>query len=109
MGEGRGGKRPNAGRKRTAEKYESAIQQAEKRIADRLPELIDGIFDLARGGDYKATAYLIDRVMGKPMQAVEQTGPGGGPLRVIVEYEDSFSAVEGETTEAASGTGEDYS
>jgi len=46
----RGGARAGAGRKRTADKYASKINAAEKRIADRLPQLIDNLLYLANGG-----------------------------------------------------------
>jgi hypothetical protein len=39
-----------AGRPRKAEQYAGAIAKAEKRIADRLPELIDNMLTLANGG-----------------------------------------------------------
>lgn len=86
---GTGGRRPGAGRKPKAEKYQTAIAKAEKRIADRLPELIDNLFALADGvtvqemlpdgstnvytrpPDFKANAYLIDRIMGKPTERRE--------------------------------------
>lgn len=89
-----------SGRKPTREKYASAINKAERRICDRLPDLIDYLFDLAEGAwveeltadgvrrvykqrpDFKAASYLTDRVMGKPVQAVENeiSGPGGTPI-----------------------------
>lgn len=46
---GRGGARPGAGRKARADKHSGAIAEAEQRIADRLPELIDNLLILARG------------------------------------------------------------
>lgn len=45
-----GGARPNAGRKLKTDKFKQPIAKAEKRIADRLPELIDNMFHLAMGG-----------------------------------------------------------
>lgn len=97
---GKGGARPGAGRKRAADKYATAINQAERRIADRLPDLIDKLFELADGvtvmerdahgrekvydrpPDFKAASYLVDRVMGKPAQKLEaeHTGKDGEPL-----------------------------
>jgi len=44
-----GGARPGAGRKPKSEKYRIHINGAEKRIADRLPFLIDQQFKLASG------------------------------------------------------------
>lgn len=45
-----GGARPGSGRKAKAEKFKLPIARAEKRIADRLPELIENMFVLANGG-----------------------------------------------------------
>lgn len=47
---GKGGARPGAGRKPKAKKYESLINQAEQRVADKLPEILDNLFKLADGG-----------------------------------------------------------
>lgn len=95
-----GGARPGAGRKRKHDKFGTAIQRAEKRIADKLPDLVDRMFDLANGvlveehtidgqpfvyqrpPDYKATAYLIDRIMGKPTERKEVSGPDGAPIEL---------------------------
>lgn len=85
---GHGGARPGAGRKPKDEKFKQPIAKAEKRIADRLPTLIDKMFELADGvlveeisltgravyqkpPDYKALSYLIDRIMGKPTERQE--------------------------------------
>ena len=46
----RGGRRPGAGRKPKAEKYEQPINEAEQKIVDRLPQLIDKLVYLAVGG-----------------------------------------------------------
>lgn len=46
----RGGARVGAGRKPRAEKFARPIAAAEKRIADRLPELVDNLLLLAAGG-----------------------------------------------------------
>lgn len=64
------------------------IAQAEKRIADRLPSLIDKMFELAEGvmveeqtmagavvyqrpPDRTAIQYLADRIMGKPTEKLD--------------------------------------
>jgi hypothetical protein len=67
----------------------SPIRVAEKRIADRLPWLVDKLMELAEGiheektigdsavivykraPDRQAAEYLIDRIMGKPTQPVD--------------------------------------
>jgi hypothetical protein len=85
----RGGKREGAGRKPKREKYSGPINKAEKRIADRLPELLDNMFALAAGvtvqdvgadgttdvytrpPDRDANKYLIDRILGRPTERHE--------------------------------------
>lgn len=91
-GNGHGGARPNAGRRASEVRklLEKPIQAAEKRIADRLPHLIENLMVLADGvmvedvnlvtgevGVYRkppdraANEYLINRVMGKPTDKTE--------------------------------------
>lgn len=90
------------GRKPRDEKFARPIAAAEKRIADRLPELIDRQFELANGvlvedsgldgqpvvyrkpPDRQAIEYLLNRIMGKPTERVEQehTGKDGGPVEI---------------------------
>lgn len=99
-----GGARQGAGRKPKAERFKGAIAAAEKRIADRLPDLIDNLLELSAGvtvqetdaqgrekvytrpPDFRAASYLIDRILGKPVQAIEaeHTGEGGGPISLHV-------------------------
>lgn len=84
----RGGTRPGAGRKTKASKYAPKINAAEKKIADRLPVLVDRLFDLAEGvvveevddgetnvyskpPDFKSLEYLLNRIMGKPTERQE--------------------------------------
>jgi hypothetical protein len=50
MANGHGGPREGSGRKRTRDKFESQINAAEQKIADRLPEILDNLFHLANGG-----------------------------------------------------------
>lgn len=79
-----GGARPGAGRKPKAEKFKLPIAKAEKRIADKLPWLVDQMIELATGvlveeidregvprvyqkpPDRQAIEYLMNRIMGKP-------------------------------------------
>lgn len=93
-----GGARPGAGRKPKDEKFKQPIAKAEKKIADKLPWLIDQMMELAEGvvvqefdregiprvyqrpPDFKAIAYLVDRIMGKPTERKEITGADGAPL-----------------------------
>jgi hypothetical protein len=52
---GNGGARPGAGRKRKYEKYQSAIEKAELRIAQKLPEILDNLELIADGGQQITT------------------------------------------------------
>ena len=100
-----GGARPGAGRKSTREKYAPKINATEKKIADSLLNLVDRMAELANGvsvqeiskdgeafvyvrpPDRQAIEYLMNRIMGKPIQPQEITGEDGGPLKVLVHYE----------------------
>lgn len=105
---GNGGARPGAGRKKKADKFETAINAAEQRIRDRLPELIDNMFILAGGvvvqevdekddivhvfskpPDRQANEYLINRILGKPTERQEVGGLNGAAIRVQVDYGDN--------------------
>lgn len=88
---GHGGAREGAGRKAKPDKFKVPIAKAEKKIADKLPWLIDQALELAEGvviqerdkegglriyqrpPDMKAIAYLVDRIMGKPTERREMT------------------------------------
>lgn len=94
----RGGSRPGAGRKPLREKYERHINQAEKKIADKLPQLVDVLMKQALGQilvqeeledgpeihavapDRKAGEYLVNRILGRPTEHHELTGADGGPI-----------------------------
>jgi len=100
-----GGARPGAGRKPKDEKFKLPIAKAEKRIADRLPTLIDRMFELSDGvlvqehditgtprvyqkpPDRQALEYLVNRILGKPTERQEQEQTGGLAIRII--YADS--------------------
>lgn len=94
-----GGARPGAGRKPKDEKFKIPIAKAEKKIADKLPMLVDKALELAEGvlvediniitlersvyqkpPDLGAIKYLLDRIMGKPTERRELTGEDGAPL-----------------------------
>jgi CubicO group peptidase (beta-lactamase class C family) len=92
-----GGARPGAGRPRKADAHARPIARAEKRIADKLPYLIDQMFELAAGvlvqeadghggtriwdkpPDRAAIEYLLNRVMGKPTERVIHQGDDDAP------------------------------
>jgi hypothetical protein len=46
-------------------KYAEALQAAEQRVVDALPEIIDALISRAKQGDLKAAVYLCDRILGK--------------------------------------------
>jgi len=88
------------GRPKKSEKHAGAVAKAEKQIADRLPMLIGKMLELAEGvtvqeidkegnetiytrpPDRQAAEYLINRIMGKPTERQEVSGPEGGPVPV---------------------------
>lgn len=97
-----GGARPGAGRKSNAEKYKRPISTAERRIADRLPFLIDRMMELAEGvrvldvnlvtleesvyqrpPDRQAIQYLVDRIMGKPVERSENENTNTNVTKVV--------------------------
>lgn len=69
----RGGRRPGAGRKpKTEARQEPPVKAAERKIRDRLPELVDVALDLAiENRDPKMVVYCIDRVLGKPALPID--------------------------------------
>lgn len=84
--DGRGGKRPGAGRPRKADKHAGAYVAAEEQIKASLPLIIDTLFELAKGiqitnpttgkvysqpPDRQALTYLADRVLGRPTERRE--------------------------------------
>jgi hypothetical protein len=101
---GPGGARPGAGRKRKSDKFAGQIAKAEKVIADRLPDYIGNLQQLADGvfveemtiegarivyqrpPDRQANEYLLNRIMGKPTERKEHTFPDK-PLEEMTEDE----------------------
>jgi hypothetical protein len=96
-----GGARPNSGRKKTRDVNESAVREAEKKIRDRLPQIIDNLLILADGVKVEETTaegetavykkppcrqtneYLVNRILGKPTEKVESENSGGMTVRVV--------------------------
>lgn len=88
---GRGGRRVGAGRPPKYVVHQSPIRAAETKITDRLPWIVDKLFELVEGiheertigenavivykraPDRQAAEYLIDRVMGKAAQPIDVT------------------------------------
>jgi hypothetical protein len=102
---GHGGAREGAGRKAKPDKFKVPIAKAEKKIADKLPMLIDKALELAEGvliedfnivtmetsiyqkpPDLGAIKYLVDRIMGKPTERKEHSFPDK-PLEEMSEDE----------------------
>lgn len=82
---------------RQVQRYVMAIRKAEKQIADRLPELMDGMIDLALGvraedgekqqkyskqPEYKALEFLISKVM--PKSSERQVAKADEPVQVVI-------------------------
>jgi hypothetical protein len=78
------------GRPRTQDKYAGVVSRGERQIADRLPLLIEKMFELAEGvlvedinpilgtksvyqkaPDRPAIEYLVNRIMGKPTERTD--------------------------------------
>jgi hypothetical protein len=64
-------------------RYREALDSAEQRIVDALPEIIDGLIARAKEGDTKAAVYLCDRILGKTAGA--KTAPADDRLAPYTE------------------------
>jgi hypothetical protein len=105
------------GRPRKADQNAGAVARAEQQIRDRLPSLIENMLRLADGvfteeqtaegkrivyqrpPDRQANEYLINRILGKPTERSEISGPDGAPLiptirEVVIEREPPVDAPE---------------
>jgi len=83
-----------------------------KRIADHLPELIDNMLRLASGDppDRAANEYLLNRIMGKPIERQEHSGPNGAPiLTESYEYNAAIAALAIGSIEDSDPSSEDAS
>lgn len=98
-----GGARPSAGRKSKAEKHATAIEKAEGKVVDHLPALVDRMLLLGYGvrqtrktpqgeevvfttpPNFRALAYLIDRILGKATERQEISGPDGDPVWIEMQ------------------------
>ncbi len=91
---------PAPRRKRSTKLREDFRATTHDLIADNLPELVSLMMGLAWGikvkdgddhvyttpPDRQAIANLMDRVLGKPMQAVEHSGKDGGAIQHQVQF-----------------------
>jgi hypothetical protein len=46
-------------------RYRQAVDAAEQRIVNALPEIVEGLIARAREGDLRASINLLDRILGK--------------------------------------------
>ena len=49
-------------------------------------EIVDKAIGQAKRGDSKARQWLSDYIMGPPVQRLEHSGEGGGPVEFLVKY-----------------------
>lgn len=72
-------------RKIITEGYESILREVivrNKKRDTRLRHMLRAIVDEAIQGKIPAIAEITDRVEGKAVQAVQMSGPGGGPMQI---------------------------
>lgn len=92
----RGGKRPGAGRKQgsksraTAEQIGTLSELARAHTALALNVLVQ----IAQSGESEAARVsaanaILDRGYGKPAQALEHSGPDGGPVQIVIQGADA--------------------
>ena len=70
----------------TEERYIRALT-ASVSIAD-WKEIVDKAVTQAKRGDSRARTWLSDYLLGKPLQRTEVTGQNGGPLSLLMKWED---------------------
>lgn len=75
-----------------AKKWSAAIERAlckryGKELAEALDDLADKFIEAVEKGDLAAFKEFGDRMEGKPAQALEHSGPDGGPIPAKVEVE----------------------
>lgn len=84
----RGGARVGAGRK--PDTFKRMFEDAAKRImtAEEMEGMIKSLLLEAKTGNVQAANALLDRMLGKVPQALQHQGDTGGPLRIVVEYDE---------------------
>lgn len=95
---GRGGRRPNAGRpKGRKSAYTLEIEAAAKEYAGDALKTLAAVAKTSENDSARVAAAnaLLDRGYGKPRQAVEHSGEGGGPVEVFVTHEVLDPSAEG--------------
>jgi len=66
----KGGKRIGAGRKPS---LRPGLVEALENLDDKIPDVLDKLYDMAMSGHEKAAEYIIDRRIGRPMQGINIT------------------------------------
>lgn len=86
---GRGGARPGAGRPKGRKDAKTLEIEAAARAhaGDALAALVDvALNGTTEGARVSAATALLDRGYGRPRQAVEHSGDGGGAIQVTVTH-----------------------
>jgi hypothetical protein len=86
----------HAGRKPKALYYARELAEAEGRIIDALPGIIDRLVEQAQAGDVAAARYLLDRVFGRVQL---QGAPIADDTELPFEEEDLEAAQKGRVNE----------
>ena len=57
-------------------------QAFSEQLAKKQDKVIEALFTAAIAGDSRILVDLVNRVLGRPTQSIELSGPGGTPLRL---------------------------
>lgn len=79
----KGGKQPGAGRPKGST---TRPQMRDFLTEKQVHELIDKAFELAKAGDTKMVAFVLEQVLGKAPQAIEANVSG----QIIVTFDESL-------------------
>jgi hypothetical protein len=78
------GNRHSVGHKGNGRQRELRAALIEAATPEKVREVEASLYELATGGDVQAARVWLDHVVGKPLQAVEVSGPDGQGLGVEV-------------------------
>jgi hypothetical protein len=84
----RGGKRPGAGRKpgKVGAAKLALAEMAKEHAEDALQTLVDiAKFGEGESARVSAAIAILDRAYGKPPQAIQHSGPDGGPIPTVID------------------------
>lgn len=62
--------------------------------ARRARQLADKLCEMAASGDLSSIKEIMDRIDGKIPQAIEHSGPDGGPVSLLAVLKDGHAAAE---------------